>query len=203
MIRTVCYGQENWVVQPAEWCYCDQNGARWSQRCYGDKNGVLWSPDRSVMVNQNGALRRTERCVMVIRKVSCDKNGVLWWSGWCVIVSRTVCCGDQDGVLQSAERCDPLFGSSLLCIITQNYTNNDWDMIIMQRRIQYFWILSHDFFFLNVLLTVHLNIFLNINQLDALNFIISLFQASTCFEHMCSSSGGQNCIIQSLVSSHL
>ena len=41
------------------------------------------------------------------------------------------------------------------------------------------------------------------NQLDALNFIISVFQASTCFEHMCSSSGGQNCIIQSLVSSHL
>ena len=26
-------------------------------------------------------------------------------------------------------------------------------------------------------------IYLNINQLDALNFIISLFQASTCFEH--------------------
>ena len=46
------------------------------------------------------------------------------------------------------------------------------------------------------------NLFLNINQLDALNFIISLFQASTCFEHMCSSSGGQNCIIQSLVSSY-
>ena len=47
------------------------------------------------------------------------------------------------------------------------------------------------------------HLFLNINELDALNFIISLFQASTCFEHMCSSSGGQNCIIQSLVSSHL
>ena len=45
-------------------------------------------------------------------------------------------------------------------------------------------------------------LFLNIKQLDALNFIRSLFQASTCFEHMCSSSGGQNCIIQSLVSSH-
>ena len=44
------------------------------------------------------------------------------------------------------------------------------------------------------------DLFININQLDALNFIISLFQASTCFEHMCSSSGGQNCIIQSLVS---
>ena len=28
-------------------------------------------------------------------------------------------------------------------------------------------------------------LFININQLDALNFIISLFQASTCFEHMC------------------
>ena len=33
--------------------------------------------------------------------------------------------------------------------------------------------------------------FININQLDALNFLISLFQASTCFENMCSSSGGQ------------
>ena len=47
------------------------------------------------------------------------------------------------------------------------------------------------------------NLFININQLNALNFIISLFHASTCFEHMCSSSGGQNCIVQSLVSSHL
>ena len=46
------------------------------------------------------------------------------------------------------------------------------------------------------------NIYLNINQLDALNFIMSLFQASTCFEHMCSSSGGQNCTTQPLVSSH-
>ena len=34
-------------------------------------------------------------------------------------------------------------------------------------------------------------LFININQLDALNFIIRLFQASTCFEHMCSSSGGR------------
>ena len=38
--------------------------------------------------------------------------------------------------------------------------------------------------------TLPVYLFLNINQLDALNFIISLFQASTCFEHMCSSSGG-------------
>ena len=36
-------------------------------------------------------------------------------------------------------------------------------------------------------------IYLNINQLDALNFIISLFHASTCFEHMCSSLGGHMC----------
>jgi len=44
-----------------------------------------------------------------------------------------------------------------------------------------------------------------INQLDAQNFCftISLFHASTCFEHMRSSSGGQNCITQRLVSSHL
>ena len=34
-------------------------------------------------------------------------------------------------------------------------------------------------------------LFLNIKQLDALIFIISLFQASTCFQHTCSSSGGQ------------
>ena len=64
---------------------------------------------------------------------------------------------------------------------------------------------------IHVLLTAHIFtpsklvicLFLNINQLDALNFIISLFQTSTCFEHVCSSSGEQNCIIQSLVSSHL
>ena len=46
-------------------------------------------------------------------------------------------------------------------------------------------------------------IYLNISQLDALNFIMSLFHASTCFEHKCSSSGGRNCTIQSLVLSHL
>ena len=38
-------------------------------------------------------------------------------------------------------------------------------------------------------ISVHL--FLNIKQLDALNFIISLFQASTCFEQIFSSSEGQ------------
>jgi hypothetical protein len=46
----------------------------------------------------------------------------------------------------------------------------------------------------DILLTVHLSIFISvINQLDAQNFCftISLFHASTCFEHMCSSSGGK------------
>ena len=47
---------------------------------------------------------------------------------------------------------------------------------------------------------ISIYLFTNINKLDALNFI-SLFQASICFEHICSSSGGQNCIIQALVSS--
>ena len=44
-----------------------------------------------------------------------------------------------------------------------------------------------------------------INQLDAQNFCftLSLFHASTCFEHMCLSSGGQNCITHPLVSSNL
>jgi len=46
------------------------------------------------------------------------------------------------------------------------------------------------FYCLDVLLTVHLSIFISvINQLDAQNFCftISLFHASTCFEHTCSS----------------
>jgi len=57
----------------------------------------------------------------------------------------------------------------------------------------------------DVWLTVHLSIFISvINQPDAQNvcFTVSLFHASTCFEHMCSSSGCQNCITQPLVSSH-
>jgi len=48
-------------------------------------------------------------------------------------------------------------------------------------------------------------VILVINQLDAQNFClpISLFHASPCFVHMCSTSGGQNCITQPLVSSNL
>jgi hypothetical protein len=57
--------------------------------------------------------------------------------------------------------------------------------------------ISYIFFY--VLVTVQLSIFISvINQLDAQNFCstISLFHASKCFEHMCSSSGSQNCITQ-------
>jgi len=60
--------------------------------------------------------------------------------------------------------------------------------------------------FFDVLLTVQLSIFISVViQLDAQHFCftISLFYTSTCFEHMCSSSGGQNYITQPLVSSHL
>ena len=51
-----------------------------------------------------------------------------------------------------------------------------------------------DFFFFLIFCWpwISIYLFININQLDALNFLISLFQASTCFERMCSSSGGQN-----------
>jgi len=65
---------------------------------------------------------------------------------------------------------------------------------------------NNKFEFFDVLLTVHLSIFISvINQLVTQNFCftISLFHASTCFGHMCSSSGGQNCITQHLVSSNL
>jgi len=58
----------------------------------------------------------------------------------------------------------------------------------------------------DVLPTVHLSIFISvINQLDVQNFCftISLFHTSTCFEHMWSSSGGENSITQPLVSSRL
>ena len=54
--------------------------------------------------------------------------------------------------------------------------------------------------FFDVLLTVHLSIILAINRLNKQNlYYTPLHVLST----MCSSSGGQNCIIQSLVSSHI
>ena len=62
---------------------------------------------------------------------------------------------------------------------------------------------SHIFFFLIFSWPcVSIYLFININQLDALNFIINLFQASTCFEHHVPIVRRANCIIQHLVSSH-
>jgi len=56
----------------------------------------------------------------------------------------------------------------------------------------------------DVLLTARLSIFISVYAVDAQNFCftISLFHASTCFEHMCSLAGGQNCITEPLLSSH-
>ena len=54
-----------------------------------------------------------------------------------------------------------------------------------------------------MLLPQYISVFISvINQIDAQNFCftISLFHASTRFEHTCSSSGGQNFITQPMVS---
>ena len=85
-------------------------------------------------------------------------------------------------------------------------------LLVLLRKFKYYFnalmcSLLHACDVLFVLLCVHLcvlSVFFVLKATELqVNFIISLFQASTCFEHMCSSSGGQNCIIQSLVSSHL
>ena len=69
---------------------------------------------------------------------------------------------------------------STLCILEFQHFNHSSDGDAIPRIA--FWACI---FFLNILLTVYLNIFISyINQLDALNFIKSLFQASTCFEHL-------------------
>jgi len=65
---------------------------------------------------------------------------------------------------------------------------------------------KNTFFFFVLLTVLHLSIFISaINQLDAQNscFIISLFHATTCFEH-CSAHHQEVkiCIIQHLISSH-
>ena len=77
-----------------------------------------------------------------------------------------------------------------VCSVKGSYSHNK---LIISTKVNYF----------TTELTVHQYLFINIKQLDALNFIISLFQPCTCYEYMCSSSGGQNCILQSLVSSHI
>jgi len=57
----------------------------------------------------------------------------------------------------------------------------------------------------DVLLTVHLSIILAINQLNAQNLVLYevYYMPLHVLSTMCSSPGGQNCIIQHLVSSNL
>ena len=90
----------------------------------------------------------------------------------------------------------------LLCLLKPT-TASYYDSVQSIRSITPCFIMTH----FNIVLPSTIQIipffYLNSNQLDALNFIMSLFHASTCFGHKCSSSGGQNCTIQSLVSSHL
>ena len=84
-------------------------------------------------------------------------------------------------------------------------TSRKWSLRKYKRKLQLFTFLiecrepayTHNQHSFSIFISV-------INQFDAQNFCftISLFHASTCFEHMCSSSGGQNCITQPLVSSH-
>ena len=93
-------------------------------------------------------------------------------------------------------------------IIKQIYSFGPTKSVVSRLRVYQMFIihvrrLQTVFFFIFCWPCILIYLFINIHQLDALNFIIILFQASTCFENMCSSSGGQNCIIQSLVSSHL
>jgi len=103
---------------------------------------------------------------------------------------------------------------SLYELVINNKAHNVRVLPYYRRTIYYAICITH-YCFINkvkrelnfdVLLTVHLSIFISVNnQLDAQHFCftIRLFHASTCFEHMCSSSGGKNFITQPLVSSHL
>ena len=84
--------------------------------------------------------------------------------------------------------CSHLFGSHFEHIKRNTEKMSDFNKISVQS-----W---------HYLSKLHEIIYLNINQTDALNIIMSSFHASTSFEHMCSSSGGQNCTIQPLVTSH-
>ena len=83
--------------------------------------------------------------------------------------------------------------NSFLCVFCWYVrSKNQHDALLYSQFIS----LINLYIFFYVLLNVHLSIFiLVINQLDAQNFTTSLFHASTCFEHMCSLSGGQNCIL--------
>jgi len=76
---------------------------------------------------------------------------------------------------------------TFFALITNRITPNTSNRITLQRDFHSKQV--HKYTFFDVLLTVHLSIFISvINQLDAQNFCftISLFHVSTCLEHMCS-----------------
>jgi len=130
------------------------------------------------------------------------------WRVFTVYVNvRNSCIASQFTASRRREEVPNLTNYSLLIF---NWKNKGYFRVINNYLILYgiypvvsFTKKTHWIF--DVLLTVHLSIFISvINQLDAQNvcFTVSLFHASTCFEYMCSSSGGQKCITQPLVSSH-
>jgi hypothetical protein len=117
-------------------------------------------------------------------------------------------------------------GSRLTISNTWGQESPPLNMLALSRYAYFYWSFqTKKFFLFNVQLrdgsdsfssqtsskqhTLHLELYgsfiLVINQLDAQNFCftITLFHALHVLSTMCSSSGGQNCIIQPLVSSHL
>ena len=77
-------------------------------------------------------------------------------------------------IKRKAECITTLQGAKLMCMLESGWTNMFHFMtstcVFLEKCLRSFT------YFYNFL-------FININQLDALNFIISLFHASTCFEH--------------------
>ena len=125
-------------------------------------------------------------------------------TGWppniCVArdLARATCCPHNN--------CEPLTGIKVLLTFILSYNLLPQFFLLYINQIQIhaetkvYLISTHSQIQCNQLKFISV-----INQLGAQNFCftISLFHASTCFEHMWSSSGGQNCITQPLVSSHL
>ena len=106
--------------------------------------------------------------------------------GWKTLTTSSLCCLWQKLI------CFTSFRKSHN--LQERHTGVKRGLILLETGVHLFWYFAD---------RASQYIYLNINRLDALNFVMSLFHASTCFEHMRSSSGSQNCTIQPLVSSHL
>jgi uncharacterized Tic20 family protein len=93
--------------------------------------------------------------------------------------------------------------------ITNTYWNEMNSIIVLRTsnlsEIKQNYVVNIGVAFFDVLLTVHLSIFISVfNQLDAQNLFYNKFYFMPLHvsSNMCSSPGGQNCITQPLVSSH-